>query len=180
VTVTCTIPETDIEKTATSGKRPPPLTLNLFLDELRKNSGDELALLAEQTIQEAPAHGLYVHLLKTGAAIRFEDEDSSEVFIFGNIGKDGKLQSYGLICEECVDLKIPRKIWESYYDAVVALIPGSKSVPWPKQPGLDWVADENGDDWPSAAPLLRNREQWFKVIEDTVDQIRPLLTKASK
>jgi len=41
------------------------------------------------------------------------------------------------------------------------------------------VADANGN-WPKAEPLLRNREQWFKIIEDTMDRIRPFLANASK
>jgi hypothetical protein len=159
------------------GKR--KLTETEFLKVLGDNAGPEIAALAKQAIEEAPAHGLYVHLLKTGAALRFEDNDSTEVFNFGSIGKDGKLQYNGLLAEECSDLKIPRSIWQSYYDALVALIPGSKRVPFPTNPELDWVADENGNDWPSATPLLRNRKQWFKIIKDTVAQIRPLLANNS-
>jgi hypothetical protein len=150
------------------------------LKVLGDNAGPEIAALAKQAIEEAPAHGMYVHLLKTGAALRFEDDDSSEVFNFGSIGKDGKLQYNGLLAEECLDLKIPRSIWQSYYDALVALIPDSRRAPFPTNPELDWVADENGDDWPSAIPLLRNRKQWFKIIKDTMAQIRPLLARPSK
>ena len=181
VNVTCATPETDLGNIATSGKRPPPLTLTLFLDELRNNEGDELVTLAEQMIHEAPAHGLDVDLGSGGAMLKFEDEDTSESFNFGQIRKDGTLHT-GRFSEKCVRLKIPRNIWLPYYDSLVKLIPGSKWLPF-QQKGIDgnmaWVADANGN-WPSAAPLLRNREQWFKTIEDTVDRIRPLLPNASK
>jgi hypothetical protein len=160
------------------GKR--KLTETEFLKVLGDNAGQETAALAKQAIQEAADDGLNVGFGTIGAALKFEDEDSSEVFNLGNIGKDGKLQSNGLFCEKCVDLKIPRSIWQNYYDGLVALIPGSKRVPWPKRPELDWVADENGDDWPSATPLLRNRKKWFKIIKDMMAQIRPLLSKPSK
>ncbi len=176
VNVKCITPEAGVGKSATSGKRPPPLTLTLFLDELRKNAGDDLAALAEQTIQEAPTHGLYFNFRIASAILKFEDEDSSETFNFGEIWSDGTLHS-GRFGWKAVKLKMPRSIWLPYYDALVKLIPGSKWLPF-EQKGIDgkmaWVADANGN-WPSAAPLLRNREQWFKIIEDTIDRIRPLL-----
>jgi hypothetical protein len=181
VSVKCAIPETDFEKTATSGKRPPPLTLTLFLDELRKNAGAEVAVLAEKTIQEAPTHGLDPEYGGGGVMLKFkfEDEDSSESFNFGQITKDGTLKS-GRFGQKCVRLKIiPTEVWQRYYDALVKLIPGSKRFPW-KEKSTDgemaYVGDAKGG-WPSAEPLLRSREQWFKAIEDTVDRIRPLLVK---
>ncbi|PYT63735.1 MAG: hypothetical protein DMG35_03015 [Acidobacteria bacterium] len=181
VSVKCTTPEADAGRTATSGKRPPPLTLALFLDELRKNAGEDLAALAEQTIQEAPTHGLYFNFRIASAILKFEDEDSSETFNFGEIRSDGTLHS-GHFSLKCVRLKIPRNIWLPYYDSLAKLIPGSKWLPY-EQKEVDgkmaWLADANGN-WPSAAPLLRNREQWFKIIEDAVARIRPLLADASK
>lgn len=61
VVVNCKIPE---PKSAPGpGKQPPPLTTTLFLDELRKKAGAEVAALTEQTIQEAPAHRLEIKLL---------------------------------------------------------------------------------------------------------------------
>jgi hypothetical protein len=181
VIVECTTPETEVGKTATSGKRPPPLTLTLFLDELRKNAGDELAALTERTIQEAPAHGLDVDLGAGGAMLKFEDEDSSEFFNFGQIWKDGTLKS-GRFSQKCVKLKIPEKIWQSYYDALVRLIPGSRRHPWREKSTegeLAYVGDADGYEL-SAAPLLRKREEWFKIIEDTMDRIRPLLATPRK
>jgi hypothetical protein len=182
VTVKCTTPEIEVEKTGTSVKRPPPLTLTLFLDELRKNAGDDLAVLAEKTIQEAPAHGLEIVLGSGGANFKFEDEDSSESFNFGQITKGGLLRS-GRFSEKCVRLEIiPKEIWQSYYDGLLGLIPGSKQFPWTEKSTngeMAYVGDANGNE-PPVAPLLRNREQWFKIIEDTVNQIRPLLAKLSK
>ena len=181
VSVKCTTPESDAGRTTTSGKGPPPLTLALFLDELRKNGGDELAALAEQTIQEARAHGLEENLGGGGAMLKFEDEVSSESFNLGQIRKDGTLNT-GRFSQKCVRLKIPRNIWLLYYDSLVKLIPGSKWLPWKEKSTdgeLAWVADANGN-WPKAEPLLRNREQWFKIIEDTMDRIRPFLANASK
>jgi hypothetical protein len=182
VTVRCTTPEIEVEKTGTSVKRPPPLTLTLFLDELRKNAGDELAVLAEKTIQEAPAHGLDIVLGSGGAIFKFEDEDSSESFNFGQISKGGLLRS-GRFSEKCVRLEIiPKEIWQGYYDGLVGLISGSKQFPWTEKSTngeMAYVGDSDGNE-PSVAPLLRNREQWFKIIEDTVNQIRPLLAKLVK
>jgi hypothetical protein len=181
VSVQCTTPETDVARAAISGKRPPPLTLSLFLDELRENAGDELAMLAEQTIREARAHGLEEKLGDGGAMLKFNDEGSSQSFNLGEIRKNGELHS-GRFSQKCVRLKLPRSVWLPYYDSLVELIPGSKWLPWREKSTdgeLAWVADANGN-WPLATPLLRNREQWFKKIEDTMDRIRPLLANASK
>jgi len=146
------------------------------LDDLREYAGDELAILAEQTIQEGPVHGLDVDFGIAGAIIKFENEESSEFFNFGEIRKDGTFRS-GYFSLKCVRLKIPTKIWQSYYDALVKLIPESKWLPY-EQKGIDgkmaWVSDANGN-WPSAVPLLRNRKQWFKTIEEMIDRIRPFL-----
>jgi hypothetical protein len=176
VTVKCTTPETDSRNTATSGKRPQPLTLKLFLDELRKNVGDEVATLAEQTIQEAPAHGLEVDLGSGGAMIKLEDDESSVFFNFGQIWKDGTLH-VSRFSEKVVMLNMPTSIWQSYYDALITLVPGAKCLPF-EEKGVEgkmaWLADANGN-WPSATPLLRNRKQWFKIIEETIDRMRPLL-----
>jgi hypothetical protein len=181
VSVKCTTPETDIGNTAASEKRPQPLTLKLFLDELRKNAGDELAMLAEQTIHEAPTHGLDVDFGSGGAMLKFVDEDSSEFFNFGQIWKDGTLH-VSRFSQKVVMLKLPTAICKDYYDALITLIPESKSLPF-EQKGIDgemaWLADANGN-WPQAMPLLRNRKQWFKAIEDTVDRLRPLLAKLNK
>jgi len=177
VTVKCTIPETDVEGT---GKRPPPLTLKLFLDELRRNAGAEVATLAEQTIKEAPSHGLQVDFGSAGAMFKFEDEDSSEYFNFGQIMKNGILRS-GRLSQKCVIRKMPTSIWKDYYDALVRLIPGSKRCPWNEQSTggiMAYVGDAAGNEL-SAVPLLRNRKQWFKAIKAAVERIRPLLAKSS-
>jgi len=113
VTVKCTTPEIEVEKTGTSVKRPPPLTLTLFLDELRKNAGDELTVLAEKTIQEAPAHGLEIVFGNGGAIFKFEDEDSSKSFNFGQISKDGLFIS-GRFSEKLVRGGMPSSIWQNY------------------------------------------------------------------
>lgn len=178
VTVKCTTPEIEIENTGTSVKRPPPLTLTLFLDELRKNVGDELAVLAEKTIQEAPAHGLEIAFGSGGAIFKFEDEDSSKFFNFGQITRDGLLRS-GRFSEKFVRSGMPSSIWQHYYDGLVGLIPGSKQIRWAEKSTngeMAYVGDADGKE-PSVAPLLRNREQWFKIIEDTINQIRPLLAE---
>lgn len=177
VAIGCTIPETEIEETRTSLKRPPPLTLKLFLDEVQKNAGAEVAKLAEQTIEEAPAHGLEIELGISGAMLKFVDEDSSESFNFGRITKDGTLKSRRF-SEKCVRLKLPTSIWENYYDALARLIPGWKRVPWREKSTdgeLARIVDADGND-PPAAPLLRNRDQWFKTIEDAIDGIRAVAT----
>jgi hypothetical protein len=132
VTVTCTIPETEVERAATSVKRPPPLTMQLFLDALRRNAGADVAKLAEQTILEAESHGLDVDFGSGGVILKFEDEGSSEYFNFGQIMKDGKLRS-GRLSEKCAIRKMPTSIWKDYYDALVRLIPGSKRFLW-KEP----------------------------------------------
>ena len=181
VTVTCTIPETDVAQTVSPVKRPPPLTLQLFLDELRGNAGAEVARLAEQTINEASSHGLEVDFGSGGAMLKFEDEGSSEYFNFGQIMKDGLLRS-GRLSQKCVMRKMPTSIWKDYYDALVRLIPGSKRFPWNERSTggeMAYVGDADGNE-PSVISLLRNREQWFKAIEGTVDRIRPLLAKSSQ
>jgi hypothetical protein len=153
------------------------LTEAEFLKVLGDNAGPEIAMLAEQTIQEARAHGLDV---ATGGGVMFKikDEDSSESFNFGQITTDGRLKS-GRFSEKCVRLEIvPNEIWRSYYDSLVRLIPGSKQCPWTEKSTngeMAYVGDEDGNE-PSVEPLLRKRDQWFKIIKGTMDQIRPFLT----
>lgn len=177
VSVKCSVPETDASKVVASGKRPPPLTLAGFLDELRTNAGDEVAMLVEQTIREARGHGLDVDFGSGGPKLKFEDEDTSESFNFGQILKDGTLRS-DIFSWKCSKLGMPKEIWQSYYAALVSLIPGSKRLSWsvkstPTHGYLEgeYVVAADGE-YPLAAPLLRNRDKWFKAIEAAVDRIR--------
>jgi hypothetical protein len=154
---------------------PQPPTEAEFLKLLGENAGDDIATLAEQAIKEAPEHGLYVKFGKVGPAFKFDDTASGESFTVGKIDKDGKLTQNGLFSQKCDVLKIPSDISKSYYDALKKLTPESEVRPWPSKEKLIWLSDSYGE-WPSAAPLLRKRNEWFKTIEDTMMRIRPLLT----
>jgi hypothetical protein len=150
----------------------PVPTRETFLKTLRASAGDDIATLAEQMIEEVPEHGLYVEFVADGASFKFEDTFSTEIFNIGKVQTDGMLVT-GLFSQKCVALQIPKDIFTSYYNALRKLTPESEVRPWGKGKWL-WLADAN-DDWPSAAPLLRQRKQWFKTIRDTMDQIQPLL-----
>jgi len=155
------------------------LTEKEFLERLKGNIGQEIAALAGKAIQEAPDHGLCVEFGTTYATLKFVDAVSAESFNFGRIETDGKLTATGLFSQKCDGLEIPSDISKNYYDAVHKLTPELEVRPWPKDDKLLWLADAN-DDWPSAAPLLRNRKEWFKTIKVTVDRIRPLLAATGK
>lgn len=152
------------------------LTPKEFLELLGANAGPEIASLAEKTIREAPEQGLYVVYGKDGASLKFKDTRSSKSFNLGKITIDGKLGSKGMFSANCLDLGIPRNLWEPYYNALSEMIPGSEVEPWPSNKEKRWLSD-GSDDWPAVEPLLRNRQGWFKVIKDTMTPIHPLLNR---
>jgi hypothetical protein len=74
---------------------------------------------------------------------------------------------------------LPQEIWQRYYEVIVRLKPASRRLPL-RQKGIngefEWIASSDGD-YPTVAPLLRNREQWFAAIDNAVDLIRSELAR---
>jgi hypothetical protein len=180
ISAVVTVPDSGLaQSTSTTARRPPPLSEELFLEGLRNAAGDEVATLTKLTLTEARAHGLEVDgQAGAGPILKYVD-DSGEFFNFGQIRGDGKFGSTNRLSQKCVMLGLPQEIWQSYDEVIVKIIPGSRRLPL-KQKGIEgefeWIASSDGD-YPPVGPLLRNREQWFAAIDNTVDRLRSGLAR---
>jgi hypothetical protein len=177
--ITVTTPEIRAgQSSSPSARRPPPLSLELFLDELGKSAGVEIKTLAQQCIADAEAHGLKVDLGTGGPILKYYD-DSGEFFTFGQINKDGTLGSSFRLSQKCVEKGLPSEIWENYDEAIVGLIPGSRRVPmqFKNVAGkFERIAANDGGD-PLIVPLLHHHEEWLSAIDSAVDGIRSALAR---
>jgi hypothetical protein len=180
VAVTVTVPETPSEPTKSSSSVRKHLSEELFLEELIKEAGAEVANLVRQTIAEGREHGLEVdYKFVAGPILKYVDEDTGEFFNFGQFTRYGTLGSNQRLSEKCVRLGLPEKIWKDYYAAIVPLIPGSREVPLKEKgtPGTFAAVVAADGEEPPLEPLLKNRQQWFTAIDTAIASIRKSLLR---
>jgi hypothetical protein len=142
-----------------------------FYEDLRR-SDPSLVGAVTATVEEAKAHKLDVEWRSNGPILKYWFEDE-EFFNFGQIARDGTLAYTGWLREKCIRLELPRDVWEPYYKAMASLFGLSISVKKRDKAseGEEWCLMDGAGEDPPAAPILARRQEWFRLIDETIERI---------
>jgi len=158
------------------------ITPEAFYQQLAQVGSPDLVAFARWVVENAPAHGLSVTWGIAGPLLTFAHEKHPfSPFMFGQLDRSGVLcQRQSALRRRCEDLRVPVEVIHDYLAAVAALIPGSSVKTFPLAGGdvkeLIVSSEDAGPvDWPSLAPLILHKEEWFAAIDRAVVRIRQVL-----
>jgi hypothetical protein len=187
--VKVTLPDSD--SVSRSANR---LTEEDFLRELSQLKDTDAVELAQWVIANAAAHRLRVHWGKIFLSLFYDDLESGYSFGMGSLKITGELVCY-LLRDHCVKLGLPDSIWESYFDAIVSLVPGARRERYrtkklegeqvlygkattsirSNQPATEDPSRRVVYNSESLIPLrllAPRREEWFAAIDRTVERLQ--------
>jgi hypothetical protein len=105
-----------------------------------------------------------------GVTFRYYDNITSNLFSFGTFHRGGLFRNTQRLIRQCEKAGISRQIARDYLDGLAKLIPGSRCV----KTLTSEVLKLNGK-WPPIVLLLSNKELWFNLIDETLEDIRKAL-----
>lgn len=164
--VQVTIPD---EKSSTPGIRK-IISEEEFFGELSQSIKPEFIELVRWVLDEAPKHDIEVKWADFGVTFRYYDNITSNLFSFGTFHRGGLFRNTQRLIRQCEKAGISRQIARDYLDGLAKLIPGSRRVKTPTSE----VLKLNGK-WPPIVLLLSNKELWFNLIDETLEDIRKAL-----
>jgi len=164
--VQVTIPD---EKSSTPGIRK-TISEEEFFGELSQSIKPEFIESVRWVLDEAPKHDIEVKWADFGVTFRYYDNITSNLFSFGTFHRGGLFRNTQRLIRQCEKAGISRQIARDYLDVLAKLIPGSRRVKTPTSE----VLKLNGK-WPPIVLLLSNKELWFNLIDETLEDIRKAL-----
>ena len=164
--VQVTIPD---EKSSTPGIRK-TISEEEFFGELSQSMKPEFIEFVRWALDEAPKHDIEVKWADFGVTFRYYDNITSNLFSFGTFHRGGLFRNTQRLIRQCEKAGISRQIARDYLDGLAKLIPGSRRVKTPTSE----VLKLNGE-WPPIVLLLSNKELWFNLIDETLEDIRKAL-----
>jgi uncharacterized protein YlzI (FlbEa/FlbD family) len=164
--VQVTIPD---EKSSTPGIRK-TISEEEFFGELSQSIKPEFIESVRWVLDEAPKHDIEVKWADFGVTFRYYDNITSNLFSFGTFHRGGLFRNTQRLIRQCEKAGISRQIARDYLDGLAKLIPGSRRV----KTLTSEVLKLNGK-WPPIVLLLSNKELWFNLIDETIEDIRKAL-----
>ena len=125
-----------------------------------------------RAVRDAPAHGLFIDWLQNGPLLKYDDPDRGTFFTLGGFDWSGEFSQTGRFCRRCLEQVMPDAIWRTYFDQILALIPGSGTKTFKLANGAtgsEIVYDADAD--PLAALTAHERE-WWAAIDAAVRAVR--------
>lgn len=164
--VQVTIPD---EKSSTPGIRK-TISEEEFFGELSQSMKPEFIEFVRWALDEAPKHDIEVKWADFGVTFRYYDNITSNLFSFGTFHRGGLFRNTQRLIRQCEKAGISRQIARDYLDGLAKLMPGSRRIKTPTSE----VLKLNGK-WPPIVLLLSNKELWFNLIDETLEDIRKAL-----
>ncbi len=160
------------------GTRGPVISRKEFLEELKKNTNEKIAALAERALDEADSHDLTVAWGNAGAIFKYEDPDTGHEFTFGQFNRSGYLSGTWRLYHRLNRLKLPHDVADDYLNRLQNLIPNSKPIQRKTKRGPRRILSMGSrpkKDAPPLEMLLERQDEWFEIIDETIDRLRDLL-----
>ena len=149
-----------------------PITEEAFLEELRIGA-PEAVEFASWVIEEAPKHSLELDWGDAGPLLKYVDKDSGHEFTLGQLNRRGFLTSTQRLSRRLKTVGLPASIYRDYLDRVAALIPGASRKESDEYHAHIATGDNPKRDAPPLVPhLAAKRDEWLRIIDDTVTRIR--------
>ena len=171
--VKVTLPD---QKCETEKKTRQPISEELFFQELSEHAPDSTEL-ARWVLDHVAEYGLSIKWGGAGPLVQYLDGESGEFFTFGQLNRNGNLESLWSLPYRCGVLALTDDIWKDYWHGLLPIIPGSQIVEFTNAKGQSYLELVYGEtprpsDKPPFGLLADRRDEWLALIGETVDNIR--------